>query len=461
MAGRLPPGGPAGTHVLAEAMSGPVTRREVALVVVEGPDAGKRVPVDRPVLRVGKDPSCDLFVPDITVSRFHFAIEKVNEGYLIRDLGSTNGTFVDDMRIKEAYLRPGAHIKAGRVVLLFQPIYVADEIQPSKADRFEGLVGRSAPMRLVFGVLERVAPTDATVLLQGETGTGKGAAARAIHMASLRAGGPFVVVDCGSISRTLIESELFGHEKGAFTGADVSRAGACERANGGTLFLDEVDDLPLELQPKLLRVLEEREVQRLGGSRPTRLDIRVIGATKKDLRQAVMDGTFREDLYFRLSVVRVQLPPIRDRRDDLPVLCDAFISPSEGAGVWGRLAPALREQLEAYHWPGNVRELRNVLERIRFMGVPGELGFDPSAARQPEASPAAPQPSSAESSSIPIDFERPFKEVKDELVDAFEREYLQRLLERGGGNIAAAARSAGLNRKYFYDLLRKHGLHGS
>jgi DNA-binding NtrC family response regulator len=448
----------AGTHAMTAELRVPLaTRQEVALIVLEGPNQGTRITLGDGETRVGKDPTCDLALPDITVSRLHFVILRDHEGFLLRDRGSTNGTFVDDMKVREVFLRPGARIKAGRVVLLFQPVQVAEVAAPSACDTFEGLVGRSAGMRSVFGVLERVAPTDATILLLGETGTGKGAVARAIHRRSPRADRPFVVVDCGAISPTLIESELFGREKGAYTGATESRAGACEQANKGTLFLDEVDDLPLELQSKLLRVLEEREVKRLGGVRPVKLDIRIVAATKADLRKMVKDGEFREDLYFRLSVVQVELPPLREHLDDLPQLCEAFLELGGGqdADVWDRLDPALREQLQAYHWPGNVRELRNVLERIRYMGASGQLGLDLRAPSAPDASPP-PGPEG-----LPVDFERPFHELKTELIDTFEKEYLERLLERAGGNIAGAARAAGLNRKYFYDLLRKHGLHGS
>ena len=423
--------------------------------MLEGPEPGVRLPLRPGTTRVGKDPSCDLPIPDVTVSRLHFVIEQDDSGTRLRDEGSTNGTWVDEMRVREVYLRPGARIKAGRVVLLYQPLEVVEAAAPSVSDRFEGLVGQSLAMRQVFGVLEKVAPTDATLLLTGETGTGKGATARAIHRHSPRADKRFVVVDCGAISPTLIESELFGREKGAYTGATEARAGACEEADGGTLFLDEVDDLPLELQPKLLRVLEEREVKRLGAVRPVRLDLRVIAATKVGLRQVVKDGRFRQDLYFRLSVVQVELPPLREHCEDIPLLCQAFLDTGEAGDIWGQLSPALRDQLESYHWPGNVRELRNVLERIRYMGVTGQLGFDPLPPDPDETDPAP-----AEGQGLPVDFERPFREVKSELIDAFEREYLERLLERDGGNIAAAARTAGLNRKYFYDLLRKHGLHG-
>jgi DNA-binding NtrC family response regulator len=444
-----------GTHALPTNREF-ATRQEVALVVVEGPEQGRRLVLQNEVTRVGKDPSCDLVLPDVTVSRCHFIVRRENEGYLLVDQQSTNGTMVNDMKAREVFLQPGARVTAGRVAMVFQSVHVAAPAPLSEQTQFGGLVGSSPPMRAVFGVLERVAQTNATVLLFGETGTGKGATARAIHSHSSRKNRPLIVVDCGAISPTLIESELFGREKGAYTGATEARAGACEEANRGTLFLDECDDLPLELQSKLLRVLEEREVRRLGSVRPIKLDIRIIAATKVDLRQAVAEGKFREDLYFRLSVVQLALPPLRDHREDLPLLCQTFWDQNEMEqqdNVWHRLSPALREQLEAYHWPGNVRELRNVLERIRYMGAPGELGFHPG--------PAEPQaPDNDASGTWGIDYERPFKEVKDKIIETFEKEYLARLLERANGNIAGAARTAGLNRKYFYDLLRKHGLHG-
>jgi len=424
------------------------TRREVTLVVLEGPESGRRVRLDGAALSIGKDPASGLCLPDAAVSRNHCVVEKRHEGYLIRDLGSTNGTFVDGTRVREAYLRPGSRLQVGNVILLFQPVYHADEVPPSAADHFGDMVGLSQAMRRVFAVLERVAPTEATLLLTGETGTGKGATARAIHAASNRAGGPFVVVDCGSVSHTLIEGELFGAEKGAYTGATESRAGACEQAGGGTLFLDEIDDLPLDLQPKLLRVLEEREVRRLGSTKPSRLDIRVVAATKQDLGRLVAEGRFREDLFFRLSVVRVELPPLRGRPGDLECLTLRFSGDSD---LWPSFSPALREQLAAHAWPGNVRELRNVLDRLRFLGLEGA---------ETVSLETAPRPDEADDATLPeVDFSRPFKEAKESLVDAFEREYLERLLERAGGRIAVAAREAHLNRKYFYDLLRKHGLY--
>jgi len=255
-----------------------------------------------------------------------------------------------------------------------------------------------------------------------------------------------VVFDSGAVSPTLIEGELFGAEKGAYTGATTSRPGACEEADGGTLFLDEIDDLPLDLQPKLLRVLEEREVRRLGSQKPRQLDLRVIAASKIDLEAAVRAGTFREDLFFRLAVVRVDLPALRDRLDDLPALADRFLGEP---GAYALLSPPLREQLGAHTWPGNLRELRNVLDRLRYLGLEDAEGVSLGARRE-EPAPSGPVQEA--------EFLRPFKEAKESLLEAFEREYLERLLERAGGKIAVAAREAHLNRKYFYDLLKKHGL---
>lgn len=422
-------------------------QRALTLLVVEGPKAGQRFPVGEAPIVLGKDPSADLCLPDAAVSRRHCILEPTGEGLRIRDLGSTNGTFVDGLRVTEAFLRAGARIQVGNVVLLFQPIYPAAEIGPSESTRFGELVGQSLAMRQIFGLFERIAPTDATVLLTGETGTGKGAAARALHAQSKRKNGPFVVFDCGAVSPTLIEGELFGADKGAYTGATTARAGACEEADGGTLFLDEIDDLPLDLQPKLLRVLEEREVRRLGSQRPRKLDLRVIAASKADLEARTREGTFREDLYFRLAVVRVDLPPLRERSEDLPLLAEHFLGE---VGAWEKLSASLREQLAAHTWPGNLRELRNVLDRLRYLGLENAEGVALGAPRamQRSASPLSDE-----------DFLRPFKEAKESLLEAFEREYLERLLERAGGTISVAARQANLNRKYFYDLLKKHGLY--
>jgi DNA-binding NtrC family response regulator len=303
-------------------------------------------------------------------------------------------------------------------------------------------------MKTILGLLRKAAQTATTVLLRGETGVGKSALAKALHQEGVRRDGPFMVFDCASVAPTLIESELFGVKKGAFTGAVESRAGACELAQHGVLLIDEIGDLPLDLQAKLLRVLEEREVRRLGDSKPIKLDFQIIAATKVDLENAVKKRLFRRDLYYRIAVLEIVVPPLRERKEDIPLLGDHFFKEMTGTEGWSGLTPSLRTELQEYHWPGNIRELRNVLERLHCIGpdgIPIGLGGNEN-----------------DDTDLPLSFDldRPFKEAKEELIEAFEQQYLMRLLERSDGRIAPAAREAGLNRKYFYDLLRKHKLHG-
>jgi DNA-binding NtrC family response regulator len=415
------------------------------LVVMRGPEPGRVFELKAGETHIGKGPDNDVVIPDATVSRAHCVIARDGDQWVLRDLGSTNGTFLDEARIKEGFLRPGARIRAGEVLLRFQPVSELVEVEPSARDRLGSLVGRSAPMREIFALMERIAPTDATVLLTGETGTGKGAAARVIHDLSLRRERPFVVFDCGAVSRSLVESELFGHERGSFTGATHQRRGALEAATGGTIFLDELDDLPMDLQPKLLRALEDREIQRVGSSSTLKLDVRIVAATKKDLREEVGGGRFREDLYFRLSVVIIPLPPLRERLLDVGPLIDNFLGQP---GTWDRLSFKVRERLGAHTWPGNVRELRNVIERASYTG--GLEALDPSAFPTAAAR--------DEGSRLQADYAKQFKDAKNELIDRFEREYLRRLLERTGGNMAKAAREAGIDRKYIYLLMKKLGM---
>jgi DNA-binding NtrC family response regulator len=417
-------------------------------VIVSGPSTGRRYPVVKERFVVGKDDGCDLVLDAPTVSRAHLEIIRRGETFLVRDLDSTNGTCIDGTRVREAFLSPGAQITAGAVDLLFQAEYESPGPDLQQSEEFGALLAASPAMKSIMGLLRRAAKLGTTVLLRGETGVGKSALARALHDEGPRRGGPFVVFDCGSVPPTLIESELFGAEKGAFTGAVQSRPGACEQAGGGTLFLDEIEELPLELQPKLLRVIEEKEVRRLGATRSVALDLQIVAASKIDLPTAVERGRFRADLYYRIAVIDVEIPPLRERREDLPLLCDHFLKESQGPHTWNRLTPTLKEQFERYGWPGNLRELRNVLERLQCIGPEGsELGGGGAVVKNRELP-------------LALDWQRPFKEAKEDLVDAFEAEYLKRLLDRSSGSIAPAAREAGLNRKYFYDLLRKHGLHG-
>jgi DNA-binding NtrC family response regulator len=432
------------TRTMVADVGADLQEQRCSLVEVEGPEPGRVHPIGANRTVVGKSPDCDIPIADVTVSRQHF--EVLNEGarYLVKDLGSTNGTLLDGAAVKEAYLRPGALLKAGEVVFRFQTEYDPVRIAPSSREAFGGLLGRSLRMREIFALLEKVSVTDSTVLLLGETGTGKGAAASAIHQNSRRGKGPFLVVDCGAVATNLIESELFGHVKGAFTGAVGLRKGALELSQGGTLFIDELDDLPLELQPKLLRAIEDRVFVRLGANQPIKFDARLVAASKKDLWKEVAAGRFREDLYFRLSVVTIRLPSLRERPEDIPLLFDNFSGP---AGPRYRdLPPEAQNRWSNHSWPGNVRELRNAVERSRALEGDGLEGFlqSRSGARAP--------------GTLAPDYSLPFKDAKEKLQDAFEREYLKRLLLRAEGGIAGAARLAGIDRKHLYKLLEKHGL---
>jgi DNA-binding NtrC family response regulator len=423
--------------------------QEYHLVLINTPDAGKSYPLGD-VLRIGKtSENNDVVIEHPTVSRNHLVVRRQGEQFLVQDLGSTNGTFIDGAQIREAFLRAGALLEVGDVQLRFQPQVKALEVSPTENDRLGDLVGKSVPMRQIFALIQRIAPTDSTLLLIGETGSGKGAAARTIHKNSPRATGPFVVFDCAAVSENLIESELFGHEKGAFTGAVSQRVGCLERSNAGTLFLDEIDDLPLDLQPKLLRALEDREFRRLGQSSGAaqKFDTRVVAASKKDLWSETQAGRFREDLYFRLSVFTLTLPSLRDRKEDIPLLVDAMA----GGPLWNRLTDKQHEMFQGHTWPGNVRELRNAVERLRHVADIPELASE-SFLREYNG------PSQPQGETLPVNYASPFKDAKDELIRGFEREYLTRLIAKTRNNIAKAARDAGLDRKHLYSLLHKYGM---
>jgi len=319
--------------------------------------------------------------------------------------------------------------------------------------RFGRMVGSSAAMRTLFALLQRASASDATVLIEGETGTGKEVSALAIHEESSRAKGPFVVVDCGAIPAQLLESELFGYERGAFTGAIAARTGAFEAADGGTIFLDEIGELSLDLQPKILRALESRKVKRVGSNTYSPIDVRVIAATNRSLRDEVAARRFRSDLYYRLAVLHIKLPPLRDRKSDLPVLVDDVI---QQIGVQDtEVATAMRspqfiELLALYQWPGNVRQLRNYLERRVALG---------EAIPPPGAETSPPPPANVEEPMIDLD--QPLKSAREEWNSIFESRYLGALLSRHGNNVSAAARAAGVNRVHLYRLLRKYGLRES
>ena len=391
-------------------------------------------------LTVGTDESNDLVITDPRVSRHHFAVSPTERGHLIRDLGSKNGTRVNGVAIECAYLSPNAVIAIGGTRLRFE-MTGDDEHAPLAAENHWGrALGSSPVMRRIFAILPRLAKSDATILLEGETGTGKGLVAEAIHEASLRSGGPFVVVDCGSIPPSLIESELFGHEKGAFTGASTTRIGAFETARGGTLFLDEVGELALDMQPKLLRALEERTIKRIGGTQSIKLDMRVIAATNRDLRAEINRGRFRSDVYYRLNTFRLRLPALRERREDIPLLVSHFWGQFASEGV---MPPAeVIADFTRHDWPGNVRELRAAVERTVVLDDPSvwrELDVEAATTAEPAATPPA-----------------PFRVAKERAVAAWERDYLRALIERHGGNISRAAREVRMDRSHLRELLGKH-----
>jgi transcriptional regulator with PAS, ATPase and Fis domain len=430
--------------------------RRLRLIVKSGPEAGLDSLYDHEVVRIGKEQGNHLLLSDTTVSRNHAEVVRTRHGILLRDLGSTNGTFVGPVRIKEVYLGDGRVFQVGQTEVEFRVMDEVVDIVPAAATRFEGLVGQSVTLREVFSVLDRVGRTDLTVLVTGETGTGKELVSRAIHLRSKRSKGPFVVFDCAAVAKNLVESELFGHIKGAFTGAVQDRAGVFEQAHRGTVFIDELGELPLELQPALLRVLEQREVRRVGDRVVRPIDVRVVAATNRDLKAMVAAGTFREDLYYRLAVVEVNLPPLRDRREDFPLLIEhALLNapfPHEITGV----APEVEQVFAAYHWPGNIRELRNVILRA----IPFSEGYRITLDALPEAMKSRRDvETDVESADIAAPSgELSLKEAKDVLVEAFEKRYLEDLLERCGGNVSQAARQAGVDRKTITRLLKRHNI---
>jgi transcriptional regulator with GAF, ATPase, and Fis domain len=433
-----------------------------ALVVVSGNERGLSRVIDQPTFRIGKAPDNDLVLAADTVSRNHCEIRRDARGFLVRDLDSTNGTLLDGKEIREAYLTPGSTLTVGDVELTLRPYSERFEPVQSAAVQFGDVAGRSARMREIFGLCERLAPTDASVLLGGETGTGKDLLARAIHDHSLRKKGPFVVVDCGAVVGSLIESELFGHERGAFTGAVGQRAGAFELAHGGTIFLDEVGELPIDLQPKLLRVLENRSFKRVGGNKEVWVDIRVIAASKRALRMEVERGKFREDLFFRLAVVPLELPALRERREDIPVIVPQLMARLDDAVARGA-APlsvprAVIDSFLGHDWPGNVRELRNVLERALYLSrAAGSSELMLSGLPLAASRPSAPR-SSPDEPELELEPGLSYREQRARFEDAFERRYVTWLLGRHDGNVSAAAREAEMDRKYLYKLAKKHGL---
>jgi DNA-binding NtrC family response regulator len=417
------------------------------LVVVKGPDRGESLVVGKTPLTIGSGTGCDIRLSDPTVSRKHLAVSSTDGGVVARDLGSTNGSYVQGSRFQELILAFGAELQIGQTVMKFVPEEEAVEVAPAETEIFGALVGRDPKMRQVFRLLGDVATTEATVLLEGETGTGKELLAEEIHRHSQRGDKPFVVFDCGAVPKELIESALFGHVRGAFTGAVSDRRGAFAEAEGGTLFLDEIGELALDMQPSLLRALDKRMVKPVGGGGYQNVSVRVVAATNRDLRSEVSARRFREDLYYRLAVFRISVPPLRERPSDVPLLIDHFVK-QFARGPNTRLAPEDVERLSRHGWPGNVRELRNMIERACALSRTDTLDLGDALGGKGTPSPLG--------AAIPLDL--PFKMAKAQVVDQFEKEYLRALLEKHGGNLSAASRNAEVDRKHLRELLRKHGL---
>jgi transcriptional regulator with GAF, ATPase, and Fis domain len=419
-----------------------------AIVRVVGADPPKEVRLDGTIV-VGSGEGANLRLDDRMASRVHAELEVKDDGVWVKDLGSKNGTFIEAVRVAHARVPVGGTVTVGSTRLSFELASEQRAVWPN--DRFGPLLGRSAKMRELFMRLSRVAPSDAAVLIQGETGTGKELVARAIHQASPRNKRPFVVVDCGALPANLLESELFGHAKGAFTGAVSTHYGAVEAAAEGTIFLDEIGELPLEMQPKLLRALESKTFRRIGETDYKPIKARFLTATHRDLATMVNEGTFREDLFFRLNVLPVTVAPLRERKEDIRLIVEAMLQ-DRGAGP---LEVPIDELMER-PWPGNVRELRSFVERAVTLGAEEALAMTRSAGgTKGGAAQAGPGDASG---FPPVDVSVPFKDVRDQWLEHLEKTYVKNALDRHGGNVTAVAESAGLARSYVHRLIRKHDL---
>ena len=440
--------GPRAATVYSEALDGG-GRFRCQLVVIDGADRGRACRLGEREVTVGTDAGVALRLSDDRVSAQHVVVRAAGGRFVVRDLASTNGTWFEGSRVSEVEVGPGATVRVGRTTLRIEPEAEPLDLPPSQSRRFGELVGESLAMREVFAVLERIAGSDVTVLIEGETGTGKELVARALHDASPRRPRPFVAVDCGALPEALLDSELFGHVKGAFTGAAAPRAGLFVRADGGTLFLDELGRVPPSVQARLLRVLEERMVRPLGADRERAVDVRVVAAARDDLDAEVAAGRFRADLLYRLGVVRVRLPPLRTRREDLPGLVAELLRRRglDGARPSG---PGL-DRLHAHGWPGNVRELRNVIDRAVAL-APAARGFGDLTIRIDGAG------ASAADVGLDVRTDLPYADAREAVVHAFERRYIADVLARADGNLTAAAREAQVDRKHLRMLARRHGL---
>ncbi|MFO0759758.1 MAG: sigma 54-interacting transcriptional regulator [Byssovorax sp.] len=403
---------------------------------------------------VGRNAACKMVLDDGKVSAVHAEFVATEEGVRVRDLGSRNGTFVGSVRVGEIFLLAGTKLRIGESEVLFEPAR-PERIALSTISAFGPMVAESQGMQRIFDKLSKISPTDLTVLITGETGTGKELVAQAMHLASARAKKPFVVVDCGSIPPTLAEATLFGHERGAFTGAVDKRLSPFQEADGGTIFLDELGELPMDVQPKLLRALAERRIKAVGASTYREVDVRVLAATRRDLVRAVNAGGFRSDLYFRVAQVKIELPALRQRLEDIPVLVRRMLKDLGDESAYERIPNATLERLMRHDWPGNVRELRNaVAVAFALAGEGEELDIAAHLGAMTEAPLASGGPSPL-SGGIKG---RQFQDAKRDVLTRFERDYFAALNEEAKGNVSEMARRAGMERAHVRAYLRRHGI---
>jgi DNA-binding NtrC family response regulator len=414
------------------------------LTVMSGPDKGKTFRLDpsQPTrVLVGTSPSCEVRLSDRQVSRRHAALDRVGSALRLTDLGSTNGTFVDRVRIHQADLQGDDVVRLGVTMLRVAREEQKSEVTVPEATAFGKVHGVSLEMRRLYPLCERLAGAPVSVLIEGETGTGKEVLAESLHELGPRSGGPFVVFDCTSVPAALVEAELFGHERGAFTGAMASRAGVFEQAHGGTLLIEEIGDLDPALQPKLLRALEQRSVRRVGGQRWLQVDFRLLSATRRDLDREVQAGRFRDDLFHRLAVARIELPPLRDRQGDVAVLAERFWA--DLGGEPAAFPRAWLQRWEGYSWPGNVRELRNAVARQLAIGD--------------VAIPERESTGHTDALERLVESGLPYPQARDRLIDEFDERFVARLLAIHGGNVAKAAEASGIGRRYFQKLRARTG----
>ncbi len=394
---------------------------------------------------VGKDDGNDLILNDKFISGRHLKVTRHESGFLLSDRQSTNGTWLGNARIYEVEVPLFTMLRIGEVELVLEP-----QGGDIRSGVYQGIIGNDPSVRQLAELIERVAPSTAAVAIFGESGTGKELVARAVHARSARHEQPFIPVNCAAISKELIESELFGHEKGAFTGAANARKGAFEEADGGTLFLDEIGELPLDLQAKMLRALESGEIKRVGASKPINVDVRIVAATNRDLLGAAKSGAFREDLYYRLCVIPLTLPPLRARMSDLANIADHFLKAFSPKGQQVRLTPAAVQKLEGHSWPGNIRELRNVIHRALLLRKGAmidntDISFDVQAKVNKDVQ-------------LP-DF--PPGTTLVQMLDSLERRIVEIYLQRFKDNRERVAKELGVARSTLFKRLKDWGLTGN